>query len=70
MVLNCREGKAYIQFALAKFISLSTVVMEGLCLQVGEAHDSSLLQCELRHLSDEERKNMQNLIFMFPCIVI
>jgi hypothetical protein len=41
--MNLSEGSAYIQFALAKLISLSTVVMEYLCLQMGEAHYSSLL---------------------------
>jgi hypothetical protein len=39
MVLKLSECSAYIQFAIAKFISVSTIVMEDICLQMGEAHD-------------------------------
>jgi len=52
MVLTLSEGSAYIQFALAKLISLSTIVTEYLCLQMGETHDSSLLECQLGKLSE------------------
>ena len=47
MFLNLSEGSAYFQFALAKFISLSTTVMEDLCLQMYEAHDLSLPEYQL-----------------------
>ena len=62
MVLTLCEGRAYIQFALAKLISLSTIFMEYLCLQMSEAHDSSFLECEVGNLSDEQRKDMQDLV--------
>ena len=62
MVLNLSEASAYIHFAHAKLISLSTMVMEFLCLQMGEAHDSSLLECQLGNWSDQQRKDMQDLV--------
>jgi hypothetical protein len=62
MVLTLSEGSAYIQFALAKLISLPTIVMEYLCLKMGKARESSLLECQLGNLSDKQPKYIQDLV--------
>ena len=62
IVLNLSDSSAYFQFELAKFFPRSTIIMEDLFWQMGEAHDSSLLECQLGNLSDEQLKDTHELV--------